>query len=122
MARDRITPLYLGREAKKVTAVAVNTTNDIRIKYEEQDQLLLLITNTAGSAQTVTFKASTSPEAFEAVYGDEVVTIPAGETWAYIGMSQVRFKNLSNGNADYGDILLDFSAGFTGTITALITV
>lgn len=123
MARDRITPQILGRSAvKAVAGVAIDAAKGMVVKYEEQDQLLLIIVNSADAAKNITIKKSTSPQAFKACLGDEVIAVGAGETFYYQGMEQTRFKNLTNGDDAYGDILLDFEEGFTGTVAALTTL
>lgn len=88
-----------------VTATAIPTGPDV-------DHVILKVDNTAGSTKTCTVKAGANPPAFRAGIGDLVVSILTSAT-SYIGpFEPARFSQ-----AD-GSLSVDFSTGFTGTITA----
>jgi hypothetical protein len=95
---------------------ALDATNDhsIDVSAAHPEELMLRVTNTSGSTQTVTVKAGGAyPPAFRAGQGDLTASVAAttGVTW--IGpFSSSRF--LQAGNL----LNVDIAVGHTGTITA----
>jgi hypothetical protein len=80
----------------------------------DADHLILVVNNSAGSTKTCTIKAGANPPAFRAGLGDLVVSLTTTQT-AYIGpLETARFKQADS------SLSVDFAAGFTGSITALI--
>lgn len=119
MARENIPPVVLNRGAGTDTTaqmIAANAGDGMKVKYEEQDQLTLIVINASNAAITVTFKASTSRHAFMRGQGDQTETVAAGKTRKFAGLEQMRFKN------DDGYMYVDLSDDTTVTIGAEITL
>lgn len=122
MPRTAVVPSALNRGAytditsNKTTIDSTLVSAGVKIKYDEQDQLTISITNTYAGAKTVTFKASESRFAFMRGQGDYTVSMAQNKIYSFNGLEQWRFKQ-----AD-GYIYIDFESGFTGTIEAFTTL
>ena len=114
MARDKLTPIQLSRnagiDAKAATVLtAINVTNGAYIDASalETDRVILHVKNTEGSTNTVTVKAGAFARG---VLGDLVVTVAATSGEQMLHLETSRFKK-----AD-GTIDIDFESGMTGLI------
>lgn len=106
---------------------AVDVTNGMNVAIAantipaapDLDSLVLVVNNTFAGTKVVTIRAGvgggvTPGPAFRAGMGDLAVTVAASST-AYIGpLDSSRFAQLD------GSLSVDFAAGTTGTITALM--
>ncbi|MFI0939149.1 hypothetical protein [Streptomyces sp. NPDC021020] len=94
----------------------IDATNDhsIGVAVTHPEELLIRVTNTAGSDHVVTVKAGGPyPPAWRGGQGDLTVTVPATTGVAWIGpLSSSRF--LQAGNV----LNVDIESGHTGKITA----
>jgi flavorubredoxin len=85
----------------------------------DMENLILVVTNSAGSAKNVIVRAgvgggATPGPAFRSGLGDLTVSVASSGT-SYIGpLESARFSQLDN------SLLVDFGSGATGTITALL--
>jgi hypothetical protein len=95
---------------------ALDATNDHSVSLDSvhAEELLIRVTNTDGSAHTVTVKSGgTNPPAWRGGQGDVTVSVPATTGVAWIGpLSSSRF--LQSGNV----LHVDIEASHAGTITA----
>lgn len=93
---------------------ALDATNDHVINAAVPELTVLRVTNTDGSAHTVTIKAGDNPPALAAGQGDLTVSVAATTGVQLIGpFESGRF--LQND----GTLLVDIEASHAGTITAL---
>lgn len=76
--------------------------------------LVLRVANTAAAPHVVTLRAGAYPPAFEAMKGDQTVSV-TNATTKWIGP----LEYARHAQAD-GSINIDFDAGTTGTITAFL--
>lgn len=116
MPRDAvaITALVLNDSVVAAAGTAINTTNGAEIDlagYKGQ-HIIVEVTNTAGSAYDVTFKAGDNPPAFRAGLGDLVEEIAATTGDEFFVLETARF--LQND----GCIYADFETSMTGKIKA----
>lgn len=120
MARTAITPRALVANGN-LTGAAGSTTidatlvsNGATVARAKPELMLIRVTNTEGSTNTVTIKAGDSPPALAAGLGDLVVTVAATTGVQYIGpVESGRFIQ------DDGSISIDFESGMTGAIDIL---
>lgn len=99
------------------TIDATLVSNGVVVDNAKPELMLIRVTNTEGSTNTVTIKAGDSPPAIAAGQGDLVVTLAATTGVQYIGpFESGRFLQ---GGADAGDIHIDFESGMTGAIDIL---
>jgi hypothetical protein len=77
-----------------------------------RDGLLLEVTQTAADPAAVIFRAGSGPQAMRAGIGDLVVSL-AQDVTAWFCLESARFQQPE------GQLLVDFDAGFTGTIRAV---
>jgi len=86
------------------------------------ERMLIRVTNTEGSTNTVTVKAGDNPPALAAGQGDLVVTVAATTGVRYIGpLESGRFlKRLDDSSVNQGgSIYIDFETAMTGAIDVL---
>ncbi len=120
MARTAITPRALAKNAGLDGATGATTidstlvTNGVTIAGVKPERLLLRVTNTEGSTNTVTVRAGDNPPALRAGQGDLVVTVAATTGVQFIGPLESD-KYLQ----DDGSLSIDFETGMTGSIDAL---
>lgn len=99
------------------TIDATLVTNGVVVDAAKPELMLIRVTNTEGSTNTVTIKAGDNPPAIAAGLGDLVVTVAATSGVQYIGpFESGRFLQ---GGADVGDLHIDFETGMTGAIDIL---
>lgn len=99
------------------TIDATLVTNGVVVDAAKPELMLIRVTNTEGSTNTVTIKAGDNPPALAAGLGDLVVTVAATTGVQYIGpFESGRFLQ---GGADMGDLHIDFETGMTGAIDIL---
>lgn len=99
------------------TIDATLVTNGVVVDSAKPELMLIRVTNTEGSTNTVTIKAGDNPPALAAGLGDLVVTVAATTGVQYIGpFESGRFLQ---GGSDMGDIHIDFETGMTGAIDIL---
>lgn len=99
------------------TIDATLVTNGVVVDSAKPELMLIRVTNTEGSTNTVTIKAGDNPPAIAAGLGDLVVTVAATSGVQYIGpFESGRFIQ---GGADMGDLHIDFETGMTGAIDIL---
>lgn len=120
MARDEIniqTPIMDRTESiglKTVTAKSVTVANGIVLKKAMacmNNTLFILISNTASSDSTVTFKKG---ESFpNSMLGDLSISVAKSSTTIFQIQDPSRFVDKN------GDINIDFGSEFTGTIYAI---
>lgn len=116
MARDAvaITALTLNDGVAAATGTAINTTNGAYIDLAgyKGKNILVEVTNTAGSAYDVTFKAGDNPPAFRNGLGDlvEEVALTSGDR--FFCLETARFMQ------NDGKIYADFETSMTGKIKA----
>lgn len=117
--RTAIEPVVLNRGVGTDTSamlVAADAVNGMKVKYEEQDQLTIMVENGDDESVDVTFVASESRHAFMRGQGDMVEAVAAGKTKTFAGLEQMRFKN------NDGYLYIDFSAGTALKVGAFITL
>lgn len=116
MPRDAvaITALASGTAAAQPAGTAINVTNGANVAaVGDTSRILVRVTNTHSSPHDVTFKAgATNPPAARGGLGDLVVTV-ANASEQIVVLESARFVK-----AD-GSIDVDFSAGFTGIVSAV---
>jgi len=96
------------------TAHTIVTANGALIQAGGRTRKLVLrITNTGGTAGTVTAKAGVNPPAWRNGLGDMAVVVAETTGVAYLLVESARFAQAN------GDIYLDFSAEIVGTVEAL---
>ena len=99
------------------TIDATLVTNGVVVDSAKPELMLIRVTNTEGSTNTVTIKAGDNPPALAAGLGDLVTTVAATTGVQYIGpFESGRFLQ---GGADVGDLHIDFETGMTGAIDIL---
>lgn len=120
MARTAVVPRALVPNGNLNSATGPTTidstlvTNGVVVENAKPELMLIRVTNTEGSTNTVTIKAGDSPPAIAAGQGDLVTTVAATTGAQYIGpIESGRF--LQTG----GDIHIDFETGMTGLIDIL---
>jgi hypothetical protein len=80
----------------------------------ELDGVILLATNTAAVAENIIIDAGVLPPAHRAGLGPLTLSVAAGKTEVIGPLSSARFSQSD------GSLNIDFAAGFTGTIIALM--
>lgn len=99
------------------TIDAALVTAGVVVDNAKPELMLIRVTNTEGSTNTVTIAAGDNPPALAAGLGSLVVTVAATTGVQYIGpFESGRFLQ---GGADMGDLHIDFESGMTGTIDIL---
>lgn len=99
------------------TIDATLVTNGVVVENAKPELMLIRVTNTEGSTNTVTIAAGDNPPALAAGLGSLVVTVAASTGVQYIGpFESGRFLQ---GGADMGDLHIDFETGMTGAIDIL---
>lgn len=120
MARTAIVPRSLIKNSSLNSATGPTTidatlvTNGVVVANAWPERLLIRVTNTEGSTNTVTVKAGDKPPALRSGQGDLVVTVAATTGAQYIGPFESD-KYLQ----DDGSILIDFETAMTGLIDIL---
>lgn len=124
MARTAITPRALVANGNLTGATGATTidatlvTNGVVVDKAEFERILLRVTNTEASTNTVTIQSGANPPAHAAGLGDLVVTVAATTGVQYLGpFESGRF---CQGGADMGDLHIDFETGMTGEIDVLL--
>lgn len=117
MARTNVALITLPRN----TSIAdghtdLDATNDMKVLYAENDQLVLRVNNTTVSAKTVTVKAGTDEWCYKKGQGDLVISIDASSVVLISGLEQVRFLQSD------GYLYIDVETGMTGEISAYVTL
>lgn len=123
MPRTAVTPRALVPNSSLNGATGATTidatlvTNGVVVESAKPELMLIRVTNTEASTNTVTVKAGDNPPALAAGLGDLVVTVAATTGVQYIGpFESGRFLQ---GGADAGDVHIDFETGMTGAIDIL---
>lgn len=99
------------------TIDATLVTNGVVVENAKPELMLIRVTNTEGTTNTVTIAAGDNPPALAAGLGSLVVTVAATTGVQYIGpFESGRFLQ---GGADMGDLHIDFESGMTGAIDIL---
>lgn len=120
MARTAIVPRALSKNSNLIGTTGTTTidstlvTNGVTIANAKPERLLLRVTNTEASTNTVTIKAGDNPPALRAGQGDLVVTLAASTGVQFIGPLESD-KYLQ----DDGSLSIDLETGMTGAIDAL---
>lgn len=120
MARTAVVPRALIKNSNLIGTSGATTidstlvSNGITIANAKPEKLLIRVTNTEGSTNTVTVKAGDNPPALRAGQGDLVVTVAATTGVQYIGPLESD-KYLQ---AD-GSLEIDLETGMTGSFDAL---
>jgi hypothetical protein len=120
MARTAVVPRALVKNSNLIGTSGATTidstlvTNGVTIANAKPERLLIRVTNTEGSTNTVTVKAGDNPPALRAGQGDLVVTVAATSGVQYIGPLESD-KYLQ---AD-GSLEIDLETGMTGSLDAL---
>lgn len=120
MARTAIVPRALAKNSNLIGTTGTTTidstlvTNGVTIANAKPERLLLRVTNTEASTNTVTVKAGDNPPALRAGQGDLVVTLAASTGVQFIGPLESD-KYLQ----DDGSLSIDLETGMTGAIDAL---
>lgn len=120
MARTAIVPRALTKNGNLIGTTGATTidstlvTAGVTIANVKPERLLLRVTNTEGSTNTVTVKAGDNPPALRAGQGDLVVTVAATSGVQFIGPLESDKYLQSDGSLE-----IDLETGMTGTIDAL---
>jgi len=120
MARTAVVPRALVKNSNLIGTSGATTidstlvSNGVTIANAKPEKLLIRVTNTEGSTNTVTVKAGDNPPALRAGQGDLVVTVAATTGVQYIGPLESD-KYLQ---AD-GSLEIDLETGMTGSLDAL---
>jgi hypothetical protein len=121
MARTAVVPRALVANGNLTGASGSTTidstlvTNGVVVENTYPERILIRVTNTEGSTNTVTIAAGDSPPALAAGLGALVVTVAASTGVQYIGpLESGRFLQ------DTGDLHIDFESGMTGAIDILL--
>jgi hypothetical protein len=120
MPRTAIVPRALVKNSNLIGTTGATTidatlvTNGVTIANVKPERLLIRVTNTEGSTNTVTVKAGDNPPALAAGQGDLVVTVAATTGVQFIGPLESN-KYLQ----DDGSLSIDLETGMTGSIDAL---
>ena len=118
MTRTEITLQYPTSDATDTiqtlepTATSVVQANGIKLKNAfacKDNTLVLVVANTANAAKDITIKKGDYPNS---VLGDITFSVKASST------TLVKIENPSRLEQADGSLLIDFAAGFTGTIYA----
>lgn len=118
MTRTEITLQYPTSDATDTiqtlepTATSVVQANGIKLKNAfacKDNTLVLVVANTANTAKDITIKKGDYPNS---VLGDITFSVKASST------TLVKIENPSRLEQADGSLLIDFAAGFTGTIYA----
>ncbi len=97
------------------TIDATLVTNGVVVENAKPELMLIRVTNTEGSTNTVTVNAGDNPPALAAGGGNLVVTVAATTGVQYIGpFESGRFLQSD------GTIEIDFESGMTGAIDVLL--
>lgn len=115
MARTAVaySPLVSNSSIADPAGTALDATNDHAVLKADPERTVLRVTNTSGSARTVTVKAGAYPPAIAASIGDLTVSVPASTGVRFIGpFESGRFAQFD------GSLAVDIETGHTGTITA----
>ncbi len=120
MARTAVVPRALVKNSNLIgtsgatTIDATLVTNGVTIANAKPEKLLIRVTNTEGTTNTVTVKAGANPPALRGGQGDLVVTVAATTGVQYIGP----FESDKYLQAD-GSLSIDLETGMTGSLDAL---
>ena len=120
MPRTAIVPRALSKNSNLNGATGATTidatlvTNGVTVANAKPERMLIRVTNTEGSTNTVTIKAGDNPPALRAGQGDLVVTLAATTGVQFIGPFESD-KYLQ----DDGSLSIDFETGMTGAIDIL---
>lgn len=116
MARTVITPAagVLNSSITSPAGVATDVANGMVINKARFRKLHFIVTNSAGSTPTITFRAGSYPVGSLQPQGDLVLSVPVGAVGIYVDrLDSARFQQ------NNGDLNIDFSAGFVGNITVI---
>lgn len=115
MARTTLSYTSLvGNNATAATPTNVDVANGMTIAQANTEHTILVVSNTDASARNLTISQG-DPVGGSGQYPALVVSVPATAT-RYVGpFESARYKQRD------GSLSLDFAAGFTGTVTALLT-
>jgi hypothetical protein len=120
MPRTAVVPRALVKNSNLIGTTGATTidstlvTNGVTIANAKPERLLIRVTNTEASTNTVTVKAGDTPPALSAGQGDLVVTLAASTGVQFIGPLESN-KYLQ----DDGSLSIDLETGMTGSIDAL---
>jgi hypothetical protein len=114
MTRTAVTPTKLTGDGVSVaTAVNIDVTNGMTLAAAQPEMTTLLITNTDTNAHEVTLRSG-DPVTGVGMEVDQAFVIPASSS-RYLGP----FTSARCQQRD-GSMSLDFTAGHTGTVVALV--
>ncbi len=115
MARTLIAPTNLQQSAPLApVTTAIDVANGMYLAAgvgNMPNRLVLVVNNTAVTAQQVTIKAGVNPPALRAAIGDLVFSVGASATASLVIEGSRHVQN-------NGTVNVDFEAGTTGTVTA----
>lgn len=120
MPRTAVVPRALVKNSNLIGTTGATTidatlvTNGVTIANAKPERLLIRVTNTEGSTNTVTIRAGDTPPALAAGQGDLVVTVAATTGVQFISALESN-KYLQ----DDGSLSIDFETGMTGSIDCL---
>jgi hypothetical protein len=120
MPRTAVVPRALAKNSNLIGSSGATTIDStlvaagVTIANAKPERLLLRVTNTEASTNTVTVKAGANPPALRAGGGDLVVTLAATTGVQFIGPLESD-KYLQ---AD-GSLSIDLESGMTGSLDAL---
>lgn len=93
------------------TITSAMVSNGVQVRFPKDGRLVIVVTNTAGSAKTVTVQPGSGPAASQGAVSRQLAA--SNGSWIINPTPSARTKNGD------GYVLLTLESGTTGTITAL---